>query len=118
MRQILKREKLFFLVLGVVCLLCTACMEPVPLYGTFMDNKGNKISFFEDGTFNAKVVTEDGSFVYEGNYSVLLNALTLVCTNVTLQVVTEWDISGNFLYLDWTDEKGNLYPLRLGKISN
>jgi len=116
MRQILKREKLFFLVLGVVCLLCTACIEPIPLYGTFADNKGNKISFFEDGTFNAKVVSDD---VYEGNYSVLLNALTFVCTNVELVVVTEWDMWGNFLYLDWTKkDTGEIIPLRLGKISN
>jgi len=114
MRRVLKKEKLFFLGLCVVCLLCTACIDPIPLYGTFADNKGNKVSFFEDGTFNAKVE----SLVYEGNYSVLLNALTFVCTNVDLVVVAEWDVSGNFLYLDWTDNFGDIIPLRLGKISN
>jgi len=114
MRQILRKEKLFFLVLGVVCLICTACVEPIPLYGTFADNRGSRVSFFEDGTFKARV----DYFLYEGNYSVLLNALSFVCTNVDLVVVTEWDVSGNFLYLDWTDKDGILYPLRLGKISN
>jgi hypothetical protein len=116
-----KKKTLFFHVLGIglSCLLFTACTEPSPLYGTWADNRGNTFSFFEDGAFSAKVTSAGGIKTnYEGNYSVLLNALTLNCTNVELRIVTEWDIRGNMLYLDWTNEDGVSLSLTLFKISN
>jgi hypothetical protein len=116
MKQIAMQKAL---VLGVACLLCAACTEPVPLYGTWSDNRGNTFSFFEDGTFNAKVTVAGGvRNNYEGNYSVLLNALTLSCTNAELRVVTEWDIRGNMLYFDWINEDGVALSMTLYKVSN
>ena len=121
MEQISLRKKLVSLALGagLACLLCAACTEPVPLYGTWSDNRDNTFSFYEDGTFSAKVTAPDGSkTVYEGNYSVLLNVLTLSCTSVELRVVTEWDIRGNLLYLDWVNEDKVSLSMTLYKIAN
>ena len=115
------RKELVFPALGagLACLLCAACTEPSPLYGTWADNRGNTFSFFEDGTFSAKV-TVVGEFKedFEGNYSVLLNALALNCTNVALRVVTEWDIQGNMFYFDWTNKEGAIIAMTLYKVSN
>lgn len=115
------KKTLIFPLLGavLVCFLLTACTEPSPLYGTWSDNLGNTFSFFEDETFNAKITAAGGlKTSYEGSYSVLLNALTLSCTNVELRVVTEWDIRGNMLYLNWTNEDGVPLSMTLYKISN
>jgi hypothetical protein len=112
------KRALFLLVLGAACLICVACPEPVPLYGTWSDNQGNMFSFYEDGTFNARVASVGLPKNYEGNFSVLLNALTLSCTNVDLRVVTEWDIRGNMLYLDWVNEDGAAVSITLYKVSN
>lgn len=119
MKPILKKM-LVFLALGIcaACLFCASCVEPTPLYGTWSDNVGNTFSFFQNGTFSSKVSGAGQlTATYEGNYSVKLNALTLTCTNVDLQVVTEWDIRGNMLYLDWTSEDGERRAMTLYKIS-
>lgn len=121
MKHIFTGKKQFFTAFaaGLIFLLFTACTEPSPLYGTWADNRGNTFSFFDDDTFNAKITSAVGIILnYEGNYSVLLNALTLNCTNVELRVVTEWDIRGNMLYLDWINEDGVPLSLTLYKISN
>jgi hypothetical protein len=105
----------------LVCLFCAACVEPAPLYGTWSDNRGNTFSFFEDGTFNSKIAAAGGiKNNYEGNYSVLLNALTLTCTSTDteLRVVTEWDIRGNMLYFDWVNEDGTPLSMTLYKVAN
>jgi hypothetical protein len=47
-----------------------------------------------------------------------MNSLTLECTNADLTVVTEWDIRGNMLYLDWPGSDGTASRLTLYKISN
>jgi hypothetical protein len=115
MKYLLKKTILLLaLGTGLACL--SVCTEPSPLYGTWSDNRGNTFSFFEDGTFNAKVRVNAGSNNYDGNYSVQLNALTLNCTNVELRVVTEWDIRGNMLFFYWTDEDGELRNMTLYKI--
>jgi len=115
-----KGRKLFFLAFGVICLLWTAaaCVEPSPLYGTWADNRGNTISFFDDNTFNARINSNGITKNYDGNYSVLQNSMTLTCTSETLTVVTEWDLRGNMLYIDWPREDGNVASLTLYKISN
>ena len=96
----------------------TSCTEPSPFYGTWADNRGNTFSFFDDNTFSARVTRSVNTDVFDGNYSILLNVLTLDCTNVELRVVTEWDIRGNILYLNWTSADGSLVSLALLKISN
>jgi hypothetical protein len=48
----------------------------------------------------------------------LLNSMTLNCTNVDFRVVSEWDIRGNLLYLDWPLDDGNTSSLTLYKVSN
>jgi len=89
------------------------------LYGTWADNRGNTVSFFDDNTFNAKLVSPGLPVQnFNGNYTVLKNILTLDCTNVDLRVVTEWDIRGNILYLDWVTAEGGPIALTLFKISN
>ena len=121
MSPIILKKKLVFPAFCAVlaCLLCAACTEPSPLYGTWSDNRGNTFSFYDNGTFNAKIAAPgEINTNYEGNYSVLLNALTLSCTNVELRIVTEWDIRGNMLYLDWVNEDGIPLSMTLYKVSN
>jgi len=118
MKRVIWKKMLVFPAFCVVCLPYAACPQPNPLYGTWSDNRGNTFSFYDDGTFNARVTIDGSTDNYEGNYSVLLNALTLSCTNVELRVVTEWDIRGNMLYLEWTNEDREAIYLILYKVSN
>jgi hypothetical protein len=117
MKRIIWKKMLVFPAFWVIYHLYAACPLPVPLYGTWADNRGDTFSFFEDGTFNARV--KDGGFTIdiEGSYSVLLNALTLSVNDGT-RMVTEWDIRGNMLYLNWTNEDGAPIAMTLYKISN
>jgi hypothetical protein len=105
---------------AVLCgLPLSSCKVPVPLYGTWADNKGNTLTFVSDGSFNA-AITNAGAGVTEnisGSFSVLLNSLTIrIPDQNNRQIVTEWDIRGNMLYLDWTDEHGTV-PLTLYKVA-
>jgi len=121
MKYIFLKERPFFwaVVTGLLCLFYVSCAEPSPLYGTWADNRSNTFSFYDDGSFNAKVASAGGIIAnYEGKFSVLLNVLTLSCTNVELRVVSEWDIRGNMLYLDWINEDGAALSITLYKISN
>ena len=116
-----KKGAIFIALGAAVLLLLAACEpEPSPLYGTWADNRGNTFSFFDDNTFNARVVSSAGlpARNFSGNYTVLLNTLTLDCDDIDLRVVTEWDLRGNILYFNWiTAEDGNM-SLTLFKISN
>jgi hypothetical protein len=47
----------------------------------------------------------------------LLNVLSLKNSADNRQIVTEWDIRGNMLYLDWVIEEENIH-LSLYKIAN
>ncbi|MDE5775851.1 MAG: hypothetical protein K2H67_03110 [Treponemataceae bacterium] len=92
-----------------------SCFTPSPLYGTWSDNLGNKITFSDDMSYTAIIAVEpitDGNenFGYEtetfsGSFSVAENVLSL-STEYGL-VVTEWDIRGSILYLDWTMPQGS-----------
>ena len=115
----LKTYLLIGLSLGVL-LFFSACAQPGPLYGTWADNRGNNLSFFDDNTFSAKIIVTIGGIpqYYSGNYTLLLNSLTLDCTNLSLRIVTEWDIRGNILYIGWTTAEGDTLFLTLFKISN
>ncbi len=107
---------LFLFALGVVSALFS-CFTPSPLYGTWSDNLGNKITFSDDNTYTATIAVErtvdesDGSVinieteVYSGSFSVAENVISL-STEYGL-IVTEWDIRGSILYLNWTLPKGH-----------
>jgi len=93
----------------LLSLIFTSCYEPSPLYGTWADNDGNKITFINDGTFNAYVLDSTGYKVnYSGDYSVIDNVLVFNYTSSkdedggTFSINTEWDIRGSMLYLTWT----------------
>lgn len=91
----------------LLSLIFTSCYEPSPLYGTWADNDGNKITFINDGTFNAYVLDSAGEKVnYSGDYSVIDNVLVFNYTSPkydgSFSTNTEWDIRGSMLYLSWT----------------
>lgn len=102
----------FFSVCGLAFLsLFFSCYAPSPLYGTWSDNLGNKLTFLADNSYTSVIVfesvyDEDGNFLnnetetYEGSFSVVENVLSL-STEYGL-IVTEWDIRGSVLYIDWT----------------
>ena len=99
--------------------LLASCTVSGPLYGTWADNRGNTLAFFDDHTFNARINTPGGVHQnYNGNFTLLLNVLTMDCNDIDLRVVTEWDIRGNILYLSWTMVDGSILSLTLFKISN
>ena len=99
-------------------LFLASCVEPSPFYGTWADNRGNTFSFFNDNTFSARVIRAGMTEDFNGNFTLLMNVLTLDCTNVQLRVVTEWDIRGNIMYLDWISAENEAVSLTLYKISN
>jgi hypothetical protein len=95
----------------------SSCREPSPLYGTWADNMGNTLTFVNDGSFNAAITTSGLTQNLSGSFSVLLNSLTIrIPDQGNRQIVTEWDIRGNMLYLDWTDDQGTV-PLTLYKVA-
>jgi hypothetical protein len=49
---------------ALVFLLFAACTEPAPIYGTWADNHGDSLSFFDDGTFSATLVDADKEMLY------------------------------------------------------
>ena len=92
-----------------------SCFTPSPLYGTWSDNFGNKITFSDDNTYTAiiatgRIVDEDGNVLkietetFSGSFSVAENVLSFSTDYGT--IVTEWDIRGSILYLDWTMPQG------------
>jgi len=113
------RFQLCLFAVGVL-LLASCGAAPGPLYGTWADNRGNTLSFFDDNTFSARITGATGSppLNYSGNYSLLLNSLTLDCAEVELRIVTEWDIRGNILYMDWVTPDSDTLSLTLFKVSN
>ena len=102
----------FFSLCGLALLAAFfSCYTPSPLYGTWSDNLGNKLTFLADNSYTSiisieSVYDEDGKLLsneaetYEGSFSVVENVLSL-STEYGL-IVTEWDIRGSILYIDWT----------------
>lgn len=80
-----------------------SCYAPSPLYGTWADNDGNKISFTTSGTFVATIKTEyaEKPVVHEGSYAVIDNVVQF-STSEGIVVNSEWDIRGSLLYITWT----------------
>ena len=102
----MRRFSFAYIFLSVLCVFAffcfSSCYTPSPLYGTWADNDGNKISFVSDGTFVAKVNDSDSNLItYEGSYNVIDNVIVF-STSDGLAVNTEWDIRGSVLYLTWT----------------
>lgn len=87
----------------------SSCYTPSPLYGTWADNDGNKITFISDGTFSAKVYTSTDSSgdavseTYSGTYSVIDNVLIFTFESGSSKNTT-WDIRGSILYLTWYED--------------
>lgn len=114
----MKKHLFFCMICCMVIFLAviTGCTQPSPLYGTWNDNQGNKISFMSDNTFTASVYDDISreTIITGGRYNVLLNALTF-STDTGQTLNTEWDIRGNMLYLDWTLSDGTTKHLILYK---
>lgn len=97
----------FIILSCFLTMIIISCYEPSPLYGTWADNDGNKISFINDGTFNAYILDSvDEKVNYSGDYSVIDNVLVFNFTSAKVEgnfsTNTEWDIRGSMLYLKWT----------------
>lgn len=114
-------KKMNILFLGVIILITlSSCTTPNPLTGTWADNSGNQLTLAADNTFSAKmysVSTDEETTLYEGVYSIQLNAITFTITTPEKRVVSEWDIRGNILYLYWTDDIGETKLIELYKIA-
>jgi len=111
-------RKIGLMVLAGLLLLSSCKMQPNPLTGTWADNAGSTLTLMADNTFLAKIINiYDQPVTTEGTYSVLLNAITFT-TASGHQRVSEWDIRGNILYLNWTDDTGVSMPLSLYKVRN
>ena len=79
----MKKHVLFCIIFCVVIFsaVIIGCTQPSPLYGTWNDNQGNKISFMSDNTFTASVYDDlsHETIISSGRYNVLLNALQYHC---------------------------------------
>lgn len=97
------KKTLEWLIFAELVLLFAGCYVPSPLYGTWADNNGNKISFVSDGTFVATItdLNTKEKTVTQGDYTVIDN---VICFSTTdgVSINTEWDIRGSMLYITWT----------------
>lgn len=112
-----KITALFAAFFAGLLLFLSSCYTPSPVYGTWADNAGSKITFIDDGTYTAVIVNSSGVKTnYEGSWEVLENVLVFT-KNSGGSINTEWDIRGSLLYLDWTDDEGSLQSLTLYHVS-
>ena len=103
------------LVLGLSILV--GCANPSPFIGTWVDNSRNTITFGAENDFTASIRNASEDLIsYTGSYTVIQNALYIESDN--LNIVTEWDIRGAMLYLEWTDKDKFSQKLTLYKIKN
>lgn len=95
-------KKIAFLTFILTTIVFFSCYVPSPLYGKWADNNGDTITFISDGTFVAKIYSEEEIPIsYEGDYTVIDNVLIFSESDGT-SINTEWDIRGSMLYLTWT----------------
>lgn len=88
-----------------------------PLYGTWAGNGGDIIILRNDDSCVFKIkgsTAVEGT--YNGTYSVLLN--TIIFSLPTGNLVYEWDVRDNILYLTWTDEKNVLKGVTLYRVES
>lgn len=92
-------------ILLLIGLSFTSCYLPSPLYGTWQDNAGGTLKFFDDGTFSGALKGSEGNTItYTGSYSVIDNIIVFLFNEPeTYSINAEWDIRGAMLYLTWTD---------------
>lgn len=103
------------LILGMSILL--SCATPSPFIGTWADNNGNTITFGAENEFNASIKNSANDLIsYTGTYTIIQNALFIQSESVN--ILSEWDIRGAMLYLDWTDTDKVSQKLTLYKIKN
>lgn len=108
----MKNIKKAFLTLALflgLSFIAVSCYEPSPLYGTWEDNVGNKISFVSDGTYVANIynTTTGATTSYEGDYTVMDNVLIFGTSSGSVK--TEWDVRGNILYCTWGKNQLTLF---------
>ena len=113
----MKNIKLF-IILAALTYLGASCSMPGPLYGSWADNRNNTFTFYTDDTFDVRIANPGfPAENYSGRFTLLMNVLTLHIDD-GFRIVSEWDIRGNILYLNWTTEAGQPMSLTLFKISN
>ena len=118
----MKNKKLFIILL-VGCLfagLSTSCYIPNPLYGTWGDNQGNKITFQSTGDFTSSIINTAGDVTeYSGTWTCINNTLVIVKTSEDKEsrFVVEWDVRGAMLYLTWVDNFNTNQKLTLAHLS-
>ena len=111
------KKLLFFSIICCIQFVILSCYTPSPLYGTWADNKGNRITFVNDGSYSASIIDETGQKTsYEGSWTVFDNVLILT-KNSGGTIDTEWDIRGAMLYLNWVDNNNETQALTLFHIS-
>lgn len=116
-------KKIYTLILTLAALVITSCYAPNPLYGKWTDNIGDSITFIAgdggSGGFVAKIKSDDEFITYQGDWTVIDNALTFTYSydNKANVLNTEWDIRGSILYLYWTID-GAPRHITLYKVSN
>jgi len=110
-----KNRILFGALLLLAGLLFSSCYTPSPLYGTWMDNSGNTLKFFDDQTFSGSVHGDEDKIIsYSGSYTVIDNIIVFLFKEPeTDQKNVEWDVRGAMLYLDWTNSDGSMKRLSL-----
>lgn len=98
--------------------LLSSCYTPSPIYGTWADNAGSKISFVSDGTYTATImnIKENTSERASGSWTVMENII-IFTKDTGGSINSEWDIRGSILYLYWTDDEGNTQALTLYHVS-
>lgn len=94
----------------------SSCSMPSPLYGSWADNRGNKLTFMNDGNFTATIKEYIGTRVHQGSYTVIENVISF-SLNDGRKIVSEWDIGGTVLRMDWPSQSGNI-NITLYKIAN
>jgi hypothetical protein len=98
-------------------LFSVSCYTPSPLYGTWADNSGSKITFMDDGTYSSSIVNTAGAVtLYSGTWTVLDNVLIFTKRSGST-IDTEWDIRGSMLYLNWVDDYNETKALTLYHIT-
>lgn|SRR5574344_909947 len=111
------KSRIQIIIVALLVVLATSCYTPSPLYGTWADNSGSKITFMDDGTFNASITDTAGTLtVYDGSWAVIDNVLIFTKSSGSV-VDTEWDVRGAMLYLDWVDDYNETQSLTLYHVS-
>lgn len=89
------------IIVSVFCaILLASCAPSNPLWGKWTDGTGNNLVLSSDMNFNAKIISEEIPFIYNGTYSIMHNSL-FFSLNDGRTVIAEWDIRGQIMYLNW-----------------